>query len=147
MSFTKGLYIISLFNFMGVLGVVTLTPIIKSQYSPKTEIEESVAAPSAPVPTITLISPTPSAEKTPVSTERPKSPPAASVTSDPKPIPTADPLAGKCIIFVGGVRYNVTEFRNSHGGGDIFQCGTDMTDIFKNNHPDSYLGKMSGYKI
>lgn len=132
---------------MGVLGVVTLTPIIKPWYLPKTEIEESVAAPSAPVPTITLVSPTQSTEKTSVNTEKPKASPAISVTNQPNPAPTTDPLAGKCIIFVGGVRYNVTEFRNSHGGGDIFQCGTDMTDIFKNNHPDSYLGKMSGYKI
>jgi hypothetical protein len=41
----------------------------------------------------------------------------------------------------------MTEFRNLHSGGDIFQCGTDMTSIFNDRHPASYLNRIAKYKI
>lgn len=57
------------------------------------------------------------------------------------------PTDGRCLITVRGSQYDVTDFRNRHQGGDIFQCGTDMTDIFNSEHSSSYLRKMARYKI
>lgn len=52
-----------------------------------------------------------------------------------------------CIITVDNVRYDFTQFRNLHSGGDVFQCGTDMSTIFHNQHPLRFLEKMAKYKI
>jgi len=53
----------------------------------------------------------------------------------------------RCIVTVDGVKYDVTQFRNQHSGGDIFQCGTDMSAIFHGQHSNSYLQKMQQYRI
>lgn len=87
-----------------------------------------------------------------------KQPPKATLTAPP---PTADPPVQSvqsdqtktnpnnslCIIVVDSQKYDVTEFRNIHGGGDIFTCGADMTAIFYSQHDKSYLIKMDRYKI
>ena len=39
-----------------------------------------------------------------------------------------------CVVTVDSVKYDVTTFRNLHSGGDIFNCGTDMTSIFYQQH-------------
>lgn len=85
----------------------------------------------------------------------PKETPTPQKTNTPtpnklsQPIPTIapDPLAGKCLIYVDGIRYDATNLRNTHSGGDIFQCGTDMSSIFHGQHPDSFLTKMTKYLI
>lgn len=65
----------------------------------------------------------------------------------PTAIPKTDPLAGKCLVYINGVRYDMTNFKKLHGGGDVFKCGADMTEIFRAQHQDSYLGKIARYKI
>ena len=65
-------------------------------------------------------------------------------TQDTAPAPTSDT---RCIIAVDGIRFDISQYRNLHSGGDIFQCGTDMSIIFHDRHPDSFLNKMSQYKI
>ena len=112
------------------------------------EIEEEAFEQKDPIPTIILKnSPTPT-QASAKQSSAPKVTTAPAAVTPQSPTPTAvDPLAGKCIIYVSGIRYNITEFRNIHGGGDIFQCGTDMTDNFMSEHPESYLGQMARYKI
>jgi hypothetical protein len=61
-----------------------------------------------------------------------------------KVTPTPDP---RCIIVVDGQKYNVTDFMTIHSGGNIFQCGTDMSPTFHQRHRDSYLQIMAQYKI
>lgn len=61
------------------------------------------------------------------------------------PSPQIDPNA--CIIQIDGHQYDISQFRKIHNGGDIFQCGTDMTDIFYNQHDSSYLLSLSPYQI
>lgn len=39
-----------------------------------------------------------------------------------------------CIITISGKKYNATELQKTHSGGDIFSCGTDMTNIFIGQH-------------
>jgi len=60
------------------------------------------------------------------------------------PPPTPD---NRCIVTIDGQRYDMTQFRNVHSGGDIFQCGTDMTSIFYQQHNQSYLLRLQNYKI
>lgn len=69
---------------------------------------------------------------------------APAPTTPPIAVPTTDT---RCIITIDGGRYNVTQFRSIHSGGDIFQCGTDMTNIFYQQHNQSYLSRMAQYKI
>lgn len=57
----------------------------------------------------------------------------------PAPAPTPDPLAGHCIVTIKGQKYDVTDFKNTHSGGDIFVCGTDMTNTFFGQHNQRLL--------
>jgi cytochrome b involved in lipid metabolism len=53
----------------------------------------------------------------------------------------------RCIVTVSGNRYDVTSYRNSHSGGNIFTCGVDMTSVFKSQHSSGTLKQMSPYLI
>lgn len=100
----------------------------------------------SPMPTIReTVSPSPTliiAEKT-VSTPRPTSVPTT------KPIVVAPTVAvdTRYIIVVDGQKYDVTVFKNRHSGGDIFNCGTDMSTIFHDQHNQKFLNQMGPYKI
>jgi hypothetical protein len=48
--------------------------------------------------------------------------------------PTGMPAT--CIITIDGQRYDVQTIRNTHTGGDVFQCGTDMSAVFHEKHGD-----------
>lgn len=63
------------------------------------------------------------------------------------PDPPAPAESPQCIITVHGTRYNVTEFRSFHSGGDIFTCGADMTGVFDSQHSMGTLRKMSSYIV
>ena len=39
-----------------------------------------------------------------------------------------------CIITIDGQKYDVESLRDTHTGGDVFQCGTDMSDVFHGKH-------------
>jgi len=45
--------------------------------------------------------------------------------------------ATACIITIDGKKYDVQPLRNTHTGGDIFQCGTDMSATFHRQHNDN----------
>ena len=53
----------------------------------------------------------------------------------------------KCVITVRGDKYDVTEFRNKHKGGNIFKCGEDMTDAFNKQHGDKQFRDLQKYKV
>ncbi len=42
-----------------------------------------------------------------------------------------------CIITVDGQKYDVESLRSTHTGGDVFTCGTDMSDVFHKQHDDN----------
>lgn len=52
----------------------------------------------------------------------------------------------KCIITVNESKYDVTNFRSEHKGGDIFKCGEDMSEAFKNAHQDDFK-RLEPFKI
>jgi hypothetical protein len=54
----------------------------------------------------------------------------------------------QCIITIDGDMYDITSLQSSHEGGDVFECGSDMTKIFYSAHNHSLLnGQLSNYKI
>lgn len=62
-------------------------------------------------------------------------------------IDTPTTASTACIIIISGQKYDVTQYRYQHQGGDVFTCGTDMTDIFNGKHPQNYLNKMKAYLV
>jgi len=54
----------------------------------------------------------------------------------PEPSQTPQPAAASqdCIITIDGSKYDVTTLRSTHTGGDVFQCGTDMSAVFHGQH-------------
>ncbi|MEI7579410.1 MAG: cytochrome b5 domain-containing protein [bacterium] len=49
-----------------------------------------------------------------------------------------------CLVTLSGKQYDVTTLRKSHSGGDVFQCGTDMTAKYIAQH-GSDLSRMQRY--
>lgn len=45
--------------------------------------------------------------------------------------------SNNCIVTIFGKQYNVTNLMNSHTGGNIFNCGTDMSAIYQSHHGTS----------
>lgn len=69
-------------------------------------------------------------------------------TSTPTTTPITTTSSSDCIIQINSNKYNITALRKTHSGGDIFQCGTDMTQVYYSMHNDNLLRtQMSQYLI
>lgn len=51
-----------------------------------------------------------------------------------------------CIITLFGKQYDVTKLQLTHSGGNIFQCGTDMTNIYQKQHGTN-MARMQQYLL
>jgi hypothetical protein len=51
-----------------------------------------------------------------------------------------------CIITLFGQQYNVTSLQQSHSGGNIFTCGTDMSARYQGEHGSS-VSRMQKYLV
>lgn len=59
----------------------------------------------------------------------------------------SEPMAqGRCFITLNSKRYDVTDFKNEHEGGNVFVCGTDMTDQFKDEHKNDFA-RAADYEV
>lgn len=77
--------------------------------------------------------------ETVIPTLKPTLLPTAKLIPTIKIVPTQSVTSNnQCIISVSGQQYNVTTLRSTHSGGDIFQCGTDMTIIYQNKHGSGF---------
>jgi len=75
-------------------------------------------------------------------------PTAVVIQKSPTTIPTATPAQdNRCLVTVDGVKYDVTSFRQTHSGGNIFNCGSDMSQTFWGQHGAKILSQMAKYKI
>ena len=54
--------------------------------------------------------------------------------------------SNKCIVTIKGSKYDVTTLRNTHSGGDIFNCNTDMSTTFTNQHGND-LARIKQYLV
>lgn len=61
-------------------------------------------------------------------------------------VPLAEETSTKCIITIKDSKYDVTEFKNKHTGGDVFKCGEDMTVSFEKRHK-GYLPMIEKFKV
>lgn len=144
MKIVKLLVTLSIINFVGVSMIV--------MYGTGPKQIQEVAVSSAPIPSVAsspnlviVATPTPM----PVATTRPQpvvtATPAPVPTVAATPVPTAKPSG--CIVSIDGVSYDVTRLKVTHSGGDIFNCGTDMSSIFWREHNNRILQRMQQYKI
>lgn len=82
---------------------------------------------------------------------KPAANPPATTTTQPPPTTTAAPPPppdNRCIVTIKGLKYDVTRLRSSHSGGDVFNCGTDMTSTFFSQHDQKMLDRdMARYRI
>ncbi len=108
---------IALVNFAVVAGIV-----IGWQMAAKSN-QTSIVPTPATFATSTAVSGA-------ASHERPAPQPA------PAPAPKPD---NRCIVTIQGKRYDVTQLRLTHSGGDVFVCGTDMTTTFFSQHDQQLL--------
>jgi len=92
------------------------------------------------------VAPTPSPTATPPTTQKSSIVPDPTATPTPTPTPSPKQVSG-CIVVIDGVSYNVEPLRSTHSGGDIFECGSDMSAIFWREHNNRILQKMQKYKI
>lgn len=77
-----------------------------------------------------------------------QSAPQPSTATPSQPAPTNAPVASsQCVITIDGGRYDVTQFRNIHSGGNVFNCGADMSQAFWSRHNAAILSQMQQYRI
>ena len=132
MKLIKLLVTLSLINAVIVVGI--------AQYMSRNQ------ATTSPSPSI-VASPTPSTSPiaTPAVSPAPTNKPSSSLL--PKPNSSVAPKTVRCIITIDGVSYEITKLRQTHSGGDIFKCGTDMSVLFWKKHDQQILDMMQQYKI
>lgn len=152
MKLVTVLFLLGLFNFVLMLGIFSAGTVIMG--SGRKEVGAAVTKAATPEKTLVKARPSKKAAVTAMVSRAPAAPrpmvkPTAAPTRVVTPVKTAtpEPLAGKCIIMIDGGRYDVTQFRNTHSGGNVFTCGTDVSAIFHRQHPNSFLDKMRQYRI
>ena len=141
---TKSFYILSaiaLINFILTVAVIN---------TPNAFIKNSVE--NAPTPTPIIVTKKVVKRVEIAATEKPNTTNAQNpniTTTQPKPqtASTQPPVVTGCIVKIDGGRYDVTDFKKIHSGGDIFSCGCDMSSTFWGKHGQSELNKMQKYKI
>ena len=116
MKFLKIAALISLINLLFFAGFLFVVKMQNTSSVPATKSE-----------TVKNIATT--TENLPVETAPPSIP-----NKNPALEPVAPVVSNRCIITVEGQKYDVTDFRSLHSGGDIFVCGTDMTSTFFGQH-------------
>ncbi len=138
MKLIRQLVTIALVQFSAIVCLMAVTNFVQPTQSLDTK---------KPLPLIEAATPTP-VPLTPPTSLPTKIPPTPTIqptlASQVQPPPAPDT---RCIVVVDGDRYDVTQFRSLHQGGDIFQCGTDMTAIFYSQHNAETKMKFSKYKL
>lgn len=54
--------------------------------------------------------------------------------------------ANSCIVTLFGKQYDVTTLRTTHSGGNIFNCGTDMSAVYQGRHGTN-MSRMQQYLV
>lgn len=129
MKFIRSIIVISLLNFVTIATFLFITNNLNAQ-NPNiaTPLAKNVATKT--IPGTKIITPS-EIKENPIKKSDSQSP--------NKPAQANKPTEEKCIITVEGNKYDVTSFRNQHSGGNIFQCGTDMTTSFFGQHEQQLL--------
>lgn len=124
---------------VNTVAIPTPTPMIVKKQVVKKVTRFATALPAA----------NSSAISSTTSQTQPNQPATQPVQQQSAPQQTAPPapVASGCIITLDGGSYNVTSLQKSHSGGDIFNCGSDMSATFWGKHGQSIFNKMQQYRI
>ncbi len=146
----------ALFNLMTVV-VLANYPISKfiNEEVQETETFDTVVLPS-PTPIVVkrqvvkkvtvFATNAPVTTKTVTATQNQTQPTQPVTQPAQQPAPAA-PVPSGCIITLDGASYNVTNLQKTHSGGDIFNCGSDMSATFWGKHGQGIFSKMQQYRI
>ena len=173
MKLLKTYISIALVNVFCVIGVVNFGPTMKRNIF--TSIEKQViqagvsVTPTGVVDTTPVTTPKPPKKrivrvvrKTPSSSlDKTTDAPQAAAVPDPQtgnngggqqpasanPTSAPPPQDTRCLIGIDGAQYDVTAYRSMHPGGDIFNCGADMSGAFWSQHGAGTLSKMAKYRL
>lgn len=139
MKLIKLLVTLSLINAVIVIGI--------AQYiSMKQPSGSSATVANTPSPSPVASSPLPSISVNPSSTPQSSVVPKQSTTPKPTVVSQSPKQAG-CVVQIDGFSYEITSLRQTHSGGDVFKCGTDMSALFWKKHDQGILQIMQKYKI
>lgn len=144
---------VALVSFVAVLAytlaptqnIIIGTPVVDSQQSVQVSgnaLPTSTVSTTMPIApkTIPLTKPTPK----PTTTPAPKTTPVVT----PKPVPTPPPVVDtRCLVAIDGKRYNLTDYRYQHPGGNVFACGTDMSVAFHGQHNSGKLQQIANLVV
>lgn len=123
----KYLKIVSFISLLSVIFFAGFLVVLSKKTVPtKTPTQESIVVAPAPVASSTEPVVTKPASTTKPGTQVP--------TPTPAPVKPAPVVSNRCIVTIESQKYDVTDFRKIHSGGDIFVCGTDMTNTFFGQH-------------
>lgn len=167
MKLLKTYITIAVINVIGVAGVVNYGSVLRNFVSPGVPgqagvmitpivgvVPSPVVTPKPPKKRVIRVTRTPSSSgagvadspTSQVSEPQPGGgssalPAAANPTSAPAPVQD-----NRCLIGIDGAQYDVSAYRSMHPGGDIFQCGADMSRVFWAQHGANTLNKMAKYR-
>lgn len=61
--------------------------------------------------------------------------------------PATSSTTNNCVITIDGTSYDITSFRSIHSGGDVFNCGSDVSSLFWSRHGSKQLSQLQKYRI
>lgn len=150
MKLIKTLATMAIINAVGVVALIGFSfptsttglpsVIPTASYAPQLN-SDVMASPISVIPT-----PTPAQVGT-TATPQSSRIPATTATPAPTVQPTPLPTPAGCIVTIDSVKYDVTRLQFTHSGGDIFNCGADMSQTFWSRHNNRILQRMQQYKI
>ena len=160
MKIVKLLISLALVNAMAVVGLLQIKPKLMPISTAMTAQEAPNVVPALPASAAPSTTPKVTTQAKPAQAGVNKqavavtaktgvaSPRPAVTTPTPTPAPqvAVAPAAG-CIIQIDGVKYDVTRLRQTHSGGNVFTCGTDMSQIFWSRHNQRIFQVMQQYRI
>ena len=152
MKLLKTYATLAILNWILVSAVVMGVPALRGHAEQGRPERVSVSPTETPFPTptktvvhikrVVVVKPTEGQQRSSSTTIQPSAqntaavPPAAASTPDTR-----------CIITIDGAKYDVTQFRSMHSGGNIFSCGSDMSATFWSQHGQGTLNQMAQYRI
>lgn len=124
-------------RFVPTLGIVLLTGItLVTSVAGVMKVSNSISSVKPNVVEVKEISPTLTPTPTTIQAN-------LTVTTTLTPTLTVVP---SCIVTLFGKQYNVISLQQTHSGGNIFNCGTDMTSVYQAQHGTD-VSKMSKYLV
>lgn len=130
MNWLKVLFVLSIMNFFALLLYLPKAKVVRQQIGSETKLLIEKVTPTPVVKVIKKVITV-----------------TSSLSAEPTKVVAQPTVDQRCLVVVDGVSYDFSVFKNIHSGGDIFECGTDMSQTFHNEHPNSFIRKMAKYKI